>query len=274
MKKLTLLIATIFCITSAFAQTTGAGADGGSQTVYGNSFYTYEIEQKQHDDGNVPSTMVDDTYAWQVFSDAGCTSEVLAAANTFTFQAGTENTNAVGVTWNVPDTYDATYYLRVKAVGAHGCYNLTTITITVTDPAGSMDFAYTDSPASSEDCAGNLSGGADLDINVTLSGASLVHETARPAQVFYAITTTNGTDVAGKYLDVNTTAATGEGAYTITIPKAELFLDGNNLTTDGVFSITVSKLKDGAGTEITLPVAQTYTYTAQGLPVISPIKIK
>lgn len=274
MKKLIVLIAAVFSIANAFAQVTGAGADGGSQTVYGNSFYTYEIEQKQHDDGTGTGTMVNDTYTWQVFSDAACTSEVNASANTFTFQAGTENTNAVGVTWNVPVAYDATYYLRVKADGAHGCYNLTTITITVTDPAGSMDFAYTDTPASSEDCAGNLSGGADLEINVTLSGASLVHETARPAQVFYAITTTNGTDVAGKYLNVNTTAATGAGNYTITIPKAELFLDGGNLNADGVFSITVSKLKDGAGTEITLPVAQTYTYTAQGLPVISPITIK
>lgn len=274
MKKLTLLIAAFFSVVGAFAQlTTGAGADGGSQTVYGNSFFTYEIEQKKHDDGTGTGTMVNDTYEWQVFSDAGCTTEVTAAANTFTFQANTESTNAVGVTWNVPDDYPATYYLRVKADGAHGCYNLTTLTITVTNPVGSMNFAYTDTPASSEDCAANLSGD-DLEINVTLSGASLIHETGRPARVFYAITTTNGTDVAGKYLNVNTTAGSGAGDYTITIPKEELFLDGGKLTTDGVFSITVTKLKDGAGTEITLPVAQTYKFTAHGLPVISPITIK
>ncbi|RKD99959.1 hypothetical protein [Marinifilum flexuosum] len=264
MKKLIVLIAAVFSIANAFAQITGPGEDAGSQNVYTGSNYDYSVLLVQHDKGD--GTMEDDAYLWEVFSDANCTTPAVAG---YTIGAGTAITNEVDVTWDAIGTY----YLRIKQTGAHSCYNLKTITVVVADPTD-MNFAYTDTPASSEDCAGNLSGGVDLEINVTLSGASLVHETARPAQVFYAITTTNGTDVAGKYLNVNTTAATGAGNYTITIPKAELFLDGGNLNADGVFSITVSKLKDGAGTEITLPVAQTYTYTAQGLPVISPITIK
>lgn len=261
MKKLTLLIAAFFSIASAFAQITGAGEDGGTHDVYTGSNYNYSVLLKQHDNGG---TMEDDAYLWEVFSDAGCTAKITSG---FTFDGATASTNNVGVTWNTVGTY----YLRIMQTGANSCYNLKTITVNVADPAD-MNFAFKDSPASSSDCAVNLSGD-NLELDITLSGASLVHETARPAQIFYAITTTNGTDVTGKYANVNTTAATGAGDYTFTIPAAELMLDGGNLQADGIFTITVTKLKDGAGTEKTLTTPQVYTWTAHGLPAISPITI-
>jgi len=267
MKKLILLIAVCFSITAAFAQTPeGSGELQGSQTVYVGSTFTYLVDAKQHDDG---AGLVDDTYDWQIFDDIACKSPITDNAIVAKTVYDKDGVNKIGVTvnWKVADTY----YLRVQQTGAHGCYNLKTYTVTV-NAADDMNFAF---GATDDDCAVNLTNVAK-EFNVTLSGASIIHEDGRPAEIFYEIETTNGDPVTAKYAAINTklAPAIGAGDYVFEIPASELLLEAAKLTTDGVFTIKVTKFKDGAGTEKTLTPAAEFVWTAHGLPSISTITFK
>jgi len=265
MKKLILLIVTIFSITSAFAQVEGAGELEGSQTVYEGSTFTYLVDVKQHDPG---TGLIDDTYDFQIFDDVKCETPITDAAIVGKTSYAKDGDNKIGVTvnWEVSNTY----YLRVQQTGAHGCYNLKTYTVTV-NSSDDMNFAFGVTDA---DCAVNLTETAK-DFNVTLSGASIIHEPGRAAEIFYEIATTNGSPVVAKYAAINTkTTENGAGDYTFTIIADELLLDAAKLNTDGEFTITVTKFKDGAGTEKTLTPAAELVWTAHGLPAISTITFK
>ncbi|MCY1635866.1 hypothetical protein [Marinifilum sp. D737] len=248
MKKL--LIAILMCVVASYSS---FGQNGELMTathnVYSGITHTYKV------------TGTDD-FKWEVFSDENCTTPVVAAANTYTFSAGTNLTKDLTITWNEPAVSPATYYLRVKQTDAKNCYNYKTLRVVVTS-VSTMDFAFVN--ATSEDCAVNISG-SNVSFEVTLTGDYLVHESGKQAQIEYAI----GTG-AKKWLNVDLAGATtGAGTYTITIPAADLLSADAKVTEN--FIINVYQLKDGNGAIkdfTSTPV--THTWTATALPTIVDI---
>ena len=252
MKKI--LLATLICVVaslSSFAQSGDMMAD--THNIYAGLTHTYTITGT-------------DTFEWEVFTDAGCTTPGSEGVNTFNYTTA-RNTTSVGIKWNEPlaPATSATYYLRIKQTDGDGCINYKTLTVVVTS-VSNMSFAFADPGSTS--CAVNISG-SDVMFNINLVGDHLVHETGKVAQVEYAIGTGGK-----KWLDIDlgaTPADIGAGAYTITIPAAELMSADAEVSED--FVINVYQLKDGneATKDFTgSPVS--HTWTADPLPTVNDIQ--
>ena len=248
MKKL--LITMMICVIAGFS-TYAQNGDlmAATHNIYSGLEHTYRVTGS-------------DAFLWEVFSDENCTSPVVAGVNTYTFSAGTDATKDLTITWNEPLASPATYYLRVRQTDGNGCINYKTLRVVVTS-VSSMNFAF-DQPTSS-DCAVNISV-SDVSIDVLLTGAYLVHETGKQARIEYSI----GAAGAKNWLDVDLGSGTGEGAYTITIPAADLLSADAEVAES--FDIYVHQLEDGNGALRVFGTPRTHEWTATALPTVDDIQ--
>ena len=248
MKKI--LIATLICVVASLSSFAQSGdMMGATHNIYAGLNHTYTIQGT-------------DTFEWEVFTDAGCTTSGVEGVNTFNYITGRDKNN-VEIKWNEPLTpaTSATYYLRVKQTDGKGCVNYKTLTVVVTS-VSNMDFAFVD--PTSNDCSVNISG-VNVSFDITLSGDNLVHEPGKQAQIEYAIG--SGTK---KWLNVELGSTTGAGTYTLIIPASDLVSTNAELTQS--FDINVYQLKDGNGAVkdfTAIPV--THTWTANPLPTVDDI---
>jgi len=260
MKKLILLIAISFSITAAFAQ---AGINGGTHNVTNESKFSYVVNEGLLDT---------DTYKWEVFSDANCSpgNEINPAAGptgTYTFVTD-ENAKEVEITWNNAPAAPATttYYLRVSQKGANNCFTYQTIEIIITnkDDNAGLNFAFVG--PSQEECSVDYSGTA-IDVIVTLTGSSLIHDATNPAKIRYSV---DGDDKG--WIAVGTTLG-APNQYTVSFPAGSFVSPDVNAPHN--FAIVVSEMENGNGGTIKdINPDETYTIKAWGLPTMTGISIK